>query len=121
MRGLKGSALDLDAGRITVDWQRTTAGIRSLRADRRRTSPRTTSTSTEDDVDLDDTTVAVLKALERWHRHRHRSKRLWHSAIGLTSDTYGHLVGRAGKRGGRGPGGAGASQAGYLTTYDQDP
>lgn len=154
--GLKWSAVDLKAGTITVDWQRTTAGYEVIEG-----KPKTDeSVST---VDLDDATIAVLKAWKKaqlvermawgqlwtdtglvftredgtgWHpdyvtkrfarlvrkfglphitlhstRHTAASlqiaagvdiaivsKRMRHSSIGLTSDTYGHLVGTAGKK-----------------------
>jgi integrase len=155
--GLKWSAVDLDAGRIRVDWQRTTAGYAVVEG-----APKTDESDST--VDVDDATVAVLRAWRRvqvaerlqwgaawvdtglvftredgtgWHpeyvgkrfgrlarghglpdgTHLHTlrhtaaslqlasgtdiaivSKRLRHSSVKLTADTYSHLIGEAGKR-----------------------
>ena len=158
--GLSWDDVDLDRSRLTVRWQHATVGYRVVRS-----KPKTRD-SEEVTIDLDDGTVAVLKAWRtqqrkerlKWgpvwdnpfnlvftkangdeyhpdyvydtfvrltrrvglrpiplHHLRHGaaslqieagvdiaviSKRLRHSTIALlmTSDTYGHLIGRAGKQ-----------------------
>jgi integrase len=157
--GLKWSVVDLVRGRITVDWQRTAAGYQVVEND-----PKTDES--ESTIDIDATTVAVLKAWRKvqlaerlkWgqgyhkggyvfvkedgqpyhpdyvtkritrlmrkhgmppaslHTLRHTaaslqiaagvdiaivSKRMRHSTIGLTNDTYGHLIGKAGQKAAR--------------------
>jgi integrase len=68
--GLKWWAVDLDAARITVDWQRTTAGYEVVEGE-----PKTSES--ESFVDIDAATVAVLRA---WRKAQVAERLAWGAA-----------------------------------------